>query len=87
MARSIMTVMQENVNPVSVSNALYELMVEWRSIAIEQNQSPNTSRMKKLSSKRNWTENTIARFFGVEPKEMRVLLSEHFGVVVEKVNQ
>lgn len=82
MARSIMDVMQENVNPVSVSNALYELMVDWRNMVLTADQAPNPSQEKKLRSKRKWLETALGRFFGCNDAEMRELLEDHFDIKV-----
>lgn len=84
MARSIMAVMQENVNPVSTANALYELMIDWRSVAMATEVCESRHRERKLRSHRSWTEKALARFFCIEPREMRELLQEHFDIVITK---
>lgn len=83
MARRIMDVMQENVDPVSVSNALYELMVDWRSCVIMAEMVGNKSGNRKYRSKRSWIETALGRFFGVDDREMRGMLEQHFSVKVK----
>jgi hypothetical protein len=82
MAESILDVMRDNLNAASVSNALYELMVEWFTAATLQVAGPTQSAIKKWGKKRSWIERTLAKFFNVSDHEMRDLLEEHYGVKI-----
>lgn len=82
MATSIMDTIQENVNPVSVSNALYELMLDWRSTVMMSQMAPNRSTRKKYNKKRSWIEGALSRFLGQNVLETRRLLEQHFGLKV-----
>lgn len=82
MARSIMDVMQENVNPVSVSNALYEMMIDWRSACLMLEMKPTGSAKVKLKIRRQMLEKDLSRFFCIDPFEMRRLLNKHFDMNV-----
>lgn len=83
MTRPIMEVMQENVDPVSTSNALYELMVDWRSCVVLADTVGTANGNRKYRTKRKWTETVLSRFFGVPDHEMRSMLEQHFDVVVK----
>lgn len=84
MPRSIMEVMQENVSPVSVSNALYELMVDWRALALQTTLVCSHSKERSLRSKRAYLETILGRFFLVSDDEMQKLLEQHFDIQIPK---
>lgn len=79
MARSIMDVVQENVNPVSVSNALYEIMLDWRSCAM-MIQSGQADSKRRMRYKMAIIERYMAWFLQVDGSEMRRLLRAHFDI-------
>lgn len=83
MAQTIMDVMEENLNPRSVSNALYELMVDWRACVMTAQATPTKHGRKKHNQKRKWLEQTLGRFFNRGDLEMRRLLEEHFHIRVD----
>lgn len=83
MARSIMDVVQENVNPVSVSNTLYEMMLDWRNCVVLIQEGACKSK-HKMRHKKSLIERYLSWFMGVDGKEMRALLHEHFGIKEEK---
>jgi hypothetical protein len=74
-----MDVLHANVNPVSTSNALYEMMLDWRACVMMRDASSKAGRAK-LKIKRQVLEANLARFFGVDIKEMRELLNAHFDM-------
>ena len=80
MARSIMDVMHENVNPTSVSNALYEIMLDWRSCMLMREMAGTKSAKQKLKLRRAMIEKDLSRFFCITPFEMRDLLEQHFAM-------
>jgi hypothetical protein len=80
MSRTIMSVMQENVNPVSVSNSIYEMMLDWRNCSIRLRMDPTAKHKGRLKIERNIIERSLARFFGVGRREMRTMLREHFDL-------
>lgn len=82
MATSIMDAMHEHVNPTTVSNALYEMMVEWFSCVTMQITADTKSQRRKFDDKRRWTEVALGRFFNQDALGMRALLEEHYGVRV-----
>ena len=83
MAQSIMDVMEESLDPRSVSNALYELMVDWRAcVLLSQAQATKKGR-QQWNKKRSWIETTLGRFFNRGDLEMRALLEAHFGIRVD----
>lgn len=84
MAQTIMTVIEDSLDPRSVTNALYELMVEWRSCVYEASITPSKSRRRTVDRKRKWIENTLGRFFNKDRVQMRELLEGHFQVKVER---
>ena len=83
MAQSIMDVMEENLNPRSVSNALYELMVDWRACVMMSQMQPTKAGRKQYNRKRSWIEQTLGRFFNKHDMEMRSLLEQHFDIKVD----
>lgn len=78
MAKSIMEVIQEHVNPTSVSNAIYEVMVDWRNHVLMAEQAATASQEKRHTKKRGWTEQVLSRFLGVDQIQTRNLLNQHF---------
>jgi hypothetical protein len=78
MAESIISAVEGSLDPRSVTNALYETMVEWRSCVIEIEQAATASRAKRLRKKREWIERMIGRFINRDAEETRTLLSNHF---------
>ena len=79
MARTIMDAVQENVNPVTVSNTIYEMMLDWRNcvILIQTGQAKSKS---KLRHKKQLIERYLAWFMGTDGQEIRALLNKHFEV-------
>lgn len=84
MVSTIMTVIEENLDPRSVTNSLYELMVDWRSAVYQAHIATSESNRKKFNRKRTWIETTLSRFFNKDPQEMRALLEDHFDVKVAR---
>jgi hypothetical protein len=82
MGKSMVDAIHENVDPTTVSNALYEMMVEWFSYVAMQNAGTTKSQKRKWDEKRRWTETAIGRFLNKSTLEMRELLEEHYGVKV-----
>lgn len=85
MARTIMDAVQENVNPVSVSNTLYEIMLDWRTcVMLIDNKMYGSGEGKqsksKLRYKKALIERYLAWFMGTDGKEIRTLLHRHFGI-------
>jgi hypothetical protein len=77
-----MDAIHENVDPTTVSNALYEMMVEWFSCVTMQVGGTTKSQRRKYDEKRRWTETAIGRFMNKSTLEMRELLEVHYGVKV-----
>lgn len=78
MPQTIMDRIQESVTPESVSNAIYEIMLDWRAYTVRiQNNEPRKTRMK---DKRGTLEVVLARFFNCDHLEVRRMLSTHFGI-------
>jgi hypothetical protein len=78
-----MDAMEENLNPRSVSNALYELMVDWRGCVMMSQAQATKQGRKMYNKKRNWIEQTLGRFFNKGDLEMRALLEQHFAIKVD----
>lgn len=78
MPSNIMRRIQDNVNPTSVSNAIYEIMVDWRAYTMRiNNKEPKGTRLR---DKRAVLEMVLSRFFNCDTQETRRLLAEHFGI-------
>lgn len=83
MAQTIMEAMEDNLSPRSVSNALYELMVDWRACVLMSQAQATKQGRKMYNKKRNWIETTLGRFFNRSDMEMRTLLERHFDLKVD----
>lgn len=83
MAQSIMDALEENLNPRSVSNALYELMVDWRACVMMSHMQSTKHGRKQYNKKRAWIEQTLGRFFNKSDLDMRALLEQHFNIKVD----
>lgn len=81
MAHSIIQAIEGHLDPTTVSNAIYETMVEWRSLTIK----INTGEPRKTRNKdrRANLEVLMARFLGMEHHEVRDLLRKHFDMPQE----
>lgn len=78
MAQTIMDRIQDSVTPTSVSNAIYEIMLDWRSFTMRiNNDEPRKSRLRY---KRETLEVVLSRFFNTHPDEMRAMMEEHFDI-------
>ncbi len=87
MNKTIMEVIQENVNPVTISNSLYEIMLDWRATVVLiadpstfDNRKQSRSRLKY---KKMLLERYLANFIGVSNVEVRELLTQHFDIKVK----
>lgn len=78
---SLMDTVQEHLDPTSVSNALYEVMLDWREYSMRIKQARNRGERNDFASKRNVLEKVLSRFVNLPQHEVRNLLSEHFGIV------
>lgn len=77
--KSIMDRIHENIDPTSVSNAIYEMMVDWNGMIIRLNNDLTTHRARTKDKVRH-LEAILSRFFNVDPIEMRSILEQHFGI-------
>lgn len=68
----------ESIDPTSVSNAIYELMVDWNGMVMRLN-NDLTKHRTRTKDKIRHLEAILSRFFNVDPVEMRKMLEEHFG--------
>lgn len=79
--QSLISRMQEAVTPTSVSNAIYEIMVDWRAYTMRiNNDEPRKTRMR---DKRETLEVVLARFFNTDTMEVRRMLEQHFDIKVK----
>lgn len=87
MAQSIMDAIENNLNQRTVSNALYELMLDWRA-SVERwheysgDSNKSKTERKNANKKRKWIEIMIGRFLNKDYLEVRALLEKHYGVKV-----
>jgi len=81
---SIITSIQDNLDPTSVSNALYETMLDWRTMHVDlverrrngvRNQSTRT-----LETRRVVMEKVIGRFINTPAEDVRRMLCDHYGL-------
>lgn len=78
MAKTIIEAIHESLDPTTVSNAIYETMLDWYSLTSRiQAGEPRKTRMK---DRRSANEVLLARMLGMEHTEVRRLLALHFGV-------
>lgn len=82
MATSMMELIEESLDPRAISNAIYEMMVDWRGCVMMSHSATNKSNRKQWNRKRAWLETTLGRFFNRGDLEMRALLEKHFGIKV-----
>lgn len=80
--QSLMERIQESVTPTSVSNAIYEIMIDWRAYTMRiNNDEPHKTRMR---DKRKTLEVCLARFFNTDTREVRKMLEQHFDMKAGK---
>jgi len=80
MARTIMDVIQEQITPTTVSNALVETMLDWRRVVMEEQSGTNLRQRERLKVQRNTLEKVLSHFLGIQPWQVRTLLTDHFKV-------
>lgn len=82
MKNSIIQRVTEVVDPTSVSNVIYEIMLDWRAYTERINDPNSKGHRSRLKYKRETMEVIIARFLSTDIISARRMLEEYFDVKV-----